>query len=124
MSVGRGTEKQFQIYGSPYLNKSGFSFTPQPNEGAKTPPYNGVKCYGEDLSKLARVNKLELKWLLKAYNETEDKSKFFNAFFTKLAGSKKLQEQIEAGMSEDAIRNSWKSDLDKFKTIRKIYEIY
>ena len=124
VSVGRGTEKQFQIYGSPYLNKSGFSFTPQPNEGAKTPPYNGVKCYGEDLSKLARVNKLELKWLLKAYNETEDKSKFFNAFFTKLAGSKKLQEQIEAGMSEDAIRNSWKSDLDKFKTIRKIYEIY
>ncbi len=124
VSVGRGTTKQFQIYGSPYLNKFGFSFTPQPNEGAKTPPYNGVKCYGEDLSKVPRVDKLELKWLLKAYNETADKSKFFNAFFTKLAGTKKLQEQIEAGMTEDVIRKSWQKDLENFKIIRKIYEIY
>lgn len=124
VSVGRGTDKQFQIYGSPYLNKNGFSFTPEPNEGAKSPPYNGIKCYGEDLSKTSRVDELELKWLLKAYNETEDKSKFFNAFFTKLAGTKKLQEQIEAGMTEVVIRNSWKTDLEKFKTIRKIYEIY
>lgn len=103
VSVGRGTEKQFQIYGSPFLNKNGFSFTPQPNEGAKTPPYNGVKCYGEDLSQIALLDKLELKWLLKAYDETADKSKFFNSFFTKLAGSKKLQEQIEAGMSEESL---------------------
>ena len=124
VSVGRGTDKQFQIYGSPFLNKSGFSFTPNPNEGAKSPPYNGVKCYGEDLSKIQVVDKLELKWLLKAYNETDEKSKFFNSFFTKLAGTKKLQEQIEAGMSEGAIRATWQNDLDKFKTIRKIYEIY
>ena len=124
VSVGRGTEKQFQIYGSPYLNKNGFSFTPQPNEGAKTPPYNGVKCYGEDLSKIEMVNKLELKWLLKAYNETSDKTTFFNAFFTKLAGSKKLQEQIETGMTEVEIRKSWQKDLEKFQIIRKIYEIY
>ena len=124
VSVGRGTEKQFQIYGSPYLNKNGFSFTPQPNEGAKMPPYNGVKCYGEDLSKNARVDKLELKWLLQAYKETSDKSKFFNSFFTKLAGTKKLQQQIEADMSEDSIRKSWEKDLAAFKIIRKIYEIY
>ncbi len=124
VSVGRGTQKQFQLYGSPYLDKNGFSFTPQPNEGAKTPPYNGVKCYGADLSKIAKVNKLELKWLLKAYSETADKSKFFNAFFTKLAGSKKLQEQIDAGMTEENIRKSWQTDLAKFKIIRKIYEIY
>lgn len=124
VSVGRGTDKQFQIYGSPFLAVNNFNFTPQPNEGAKTPPYNGVQCYGEDLSKIPKVDKLELKWLLKAYQETADKASFFNSFFTKLAGSKILQKQIEAGMTEMEIRKSWQKDLEEFKIIRKIYEIY
>jgi len=124
VSVGRGTEKQFQIYGSPYLPNSGFSFVPKPNEGAKDPVYNGKICFGEDLSKIKKLNQLELKWLLKAYNETSDKSKFFNSFFIKLAGTKKLQEQIEAGISEKEIRKSWESGLNEFKFIRKKYLIY
>lgn len=124
VSVGRGTEKQFQIYGSPYLNKGSFSFTPQPNEGAKDPTYNGKLCYGEDLTQIKLVNKLELKWLMKAYAETADKSKFFNSFFTKLAGTKKLQEQIEKGISETDIRASWQNGLEQFKEVRKKYLIY
>ena len=36
VSVGRGTDMQFQIYGSPFLNKkSKFTFTAVPNEGSK-----------------------------------------------------------------------------------------
>ena len=124
VSVGRGTEKQFQIYGSPFLPKSEFSFTPIPNFGAKEPPYKNQMCYGEDLTKAPKVNKLELKWLLKAYNETSDKSKFFIPFFTKLAGTKKLQQQIEAGTSEAEIRKSWEKGLTNFKVMRKKYLIY
>lgn len=124
VSVGRGTEKQFQTYGSPYLTKGAFSFTPQPNEGAKDPTYNGKLCYGEDLTKIEPVNKLELKWLMKAYAETTDKSKFFNSFFTKLAGTKKLQEQIEKGISENEIRASWQKSLVEFKEMRSKYLIY
>lgn len=124
VSVGRGTEKQFQIYGSPNLPKSNFSFTPKPNEGAKDPLYNGKLCYGEDLSQTPKVKQLELKWLIKAYNETSDKTKFFNSFFTKLAGTTKLQEQIEKGLSEKEIRDSWKNELDNFKTMRAKYLIY
>lgn len=124
VSVGRGTDKQFQIYGSPYLQKGHFSFTPSPNEGAKNPLYNGIKCNGVDLSQIEKVNQLELKWLIKAYNETTDKSKFFNSFFTKLAGTKKLQQQIESGISETEIRASWKEGLEKFKVMRKQYLIY
>ncbi len=60
VSVGRGTEKQFQIYGSPYLPKSDFSFIPKPNFGAQNPVYNGIECYGEDLSTSKKVNRLEL----------------------------------------------------------------
>jgi uncharacterized protein YbbC (DUF1343 family) len=124
VSVGRGTEKQFQIYGSPYLPKSDFSFIPKPNLGAQNPVYNGVLCYGEDLSIYPKVNQLELKWLIKAYNSTTDKSKFFNAFFTKLAGTKKLQQQIESGVSEKEIRESWKKGLIEFKVMRSKYLIY
>ncbi|HNP34021.1 MAG TPA: DUF1343 domain-containing protein [Flavobacterium sp.] len=124
VSLGRGTNKQFQIYGSPDLPNSGFSFTPMPNEGAKEPPLKGKLCYGEDLSNAPKVHQLELKWLIKAYNETTDKSKFFTPFFTKLAGTKKLQQQIEAGTSEADIRKSWEKGLNDFKVMRKKYLIY
>lgn len=124
VSSGRGTEKQFQIYGSPYLPKSGFSFTPVPNFGAKDPMHKNLLCYGEDLSSIPKVTQLELKWLIKSYNTTSDKSKFFNSFFTKLAGTKKLQQQIEAGVSEKDIRKSWEKDLNDFKQMRKKYLIY
>ncbi|TDD76246.1 exo-beta-N-acetylmuramidase NamZ family protein [Flavobacterium caseinilyticum] len=124
VSVGRGTEKQFQIYGSPYLPKSSFSFTPKPNFGAQNPVYNGIECYGEDLSTATKVNRLELKWLIKAYHATKDQSKFFNTFFTKLAGTKKLQLQIETGISETEIRESWNKGLVEFKEMRSKYLIY
>ncbi len=124
VSVGRGTNKQFQIYGSPYLQKGHFSFTPQPNEGAKEPTYKNQICYGEDLSAIPKVEKLELKWLIKAFEETTDKSKFFIPFFSKLAGTNKLQRQIEAHLPESEIRKSWEEGLAKFKKIRKLYEIY
>ena len=124
VSVGRGTEMQFQIYGSPNLPKSNFSFTPKPNFGAKDPVYNGKLCYGEDLTAIPKVSKLELKWIIKAFNETADKTKFFNSFFTKLAGTKKLQQQIETGVSETEIRKSWKNGLIDFNQMRKKYLIY
>lgn len=124
VSSGRGTEKQFQIYGSPYLPKNGFSFTPVPNFGAKDPMHKNLLCFGEDLSSIPKVTQLELKWLIKSYNTTSDKSKFFNSFFTKLAGTKKLQQQIEAGVSEKDIRKSWEKDLNDFKQMRKKYLIY
>ena len=124
VSLGRGTSTQFQIYGSPYLPKTEFSFTPKPNFGAKNPMYDGIICYGEDLTKIPKVNRLELKWLLKAYRETTNPEKFFTPFFTKLAGSPKLQSQIEAGLSEEEIRESWQEGLDDFKKMREDYLLY
>lgn len=124
VSMGRGTSTQFQIYGSPYLPKTDFKFTPTPNLGAKAPLYNGIICYGEDLTKTPKVNQLELKWLLKAYHETADPSTFFNSFFTKLAGGPTLQNQIEAGLTEDEIRATWQEDLKDFKKMREDYLLY
>ena len=124
VSMGRGTEKQFQIYGSPFLTKTNFTFIPKPNFGAKDPLYNGKECFGEDLTSYPKLTQLELKWLIKAYQNTSDKTKFFNPFFTKLAGTKKLQQQIESGVSENEIRKSWQKDLETFKKMRKAYLLY
>ena len=124
VSSGRGTDKQFQIYGSPFLPNTGFSFTPEPNIGAKEPMHKGILCYGEDLSTVEPVHQIELKWLIKAYKTTQDTSQFFIPFFSKLAGTKTLQLQIEAGLSERKIKKSWKPGLEQFKEIRKKYLLY
>ena len=123
VSAGRGTEMQFQVYGSPYITKSSFTFTPQANEGSKYPKYKNQLCFGEDLRIAKNLNKLDLSYLLKAYQQNTSK-KFFNTFFTKLAGTERLQEQIEQGLSEKEIRKTWVQDLISFKKIRKKYLIY
>ncbi|MEC3907259.1 DUF1343 domain-containing protein [Tamlana sp. 2201CG12-4] len=126
VSAGRGTETQFQIYGSPFLKKDvfHFEFTPQPNHGAKHPKYKSMLCYGENLMHDKPLNRLNLSWLIKAYNNTKNKDEFFNSFFTKLAGTKKLQQQIEAGLSEEEIKASWQDNLNSFREIRKTYLMY
>lgn len=124
VSVGRGTDKQFQIFGSPFLENMNFEFTPKPNLGAKSPMHNGKKCFGRDLSDIKDVNRLELKWLIEAYQNTPDKTKFFNNFFIKLAGTQELQNQIEAGLTENQIRKTWEVGLENFKKTRAKYLIY
>ena len=123
VSAGRGTKMQFQIYGSPFLVKAEFTFTPQPNEGAKYPKHKNIICFGENLTETDHLNKLDLSYLIKAYKQNTS-NKFFVPFFTKLAGTKKLQEQIVKGVSEQEIRNSWKDDLGNFIKIREQYLIY
>ncbi len=126
VSVGRGTRKQFQIYGSPFMTDENFDycFTPQPNEGAKYPKHQGKECCGVDLSETEHLNKINLKYLIASYSATLDKTSFFNSFFTKLAGTKKLRQQIEQGLSEEEIKKTWQSDIEKFKRIREKYLLY
>ena len=123
VSAGRGTEMQFQIYGSPFLAKSEFTFIPKQNEGSKYPKYKNKLCFGENLQSTKNLNQLNLNWLLKAY-EQNSSDEFFNSFFTKLAGTTKLQEQIEGGLSEEQIRKTWKEDLKAFEKTRNKYLIY
>ena len=126
VSCGRGTEMQFQVYGSPFLDKkyNPFQFTPKPNFGAKHPKHNGIICNGIDLRNQEKLNMLNLEWLIEAYINTKDKTNFFNSFFTKLAGTKKLQEKIEQGYTYREIRKTWLKDLDNFKKIRSKYLLY
>ena len=126
VNAGRGTNKQFQVYGSPFLNKESFnySYTPQSLDGAKNPKHLGKLCYGEDLSKIHSLNEINLKWLINAYENTEDQKNFFNSFFTKLAGGTELQKQIETGMTSEEIKATWQEGLSTFKNKREKYLLY
>jgi len=132
LSEGRGTEKPFQIFGHPNLPKTLYSFTPKPNDGAKSSKCFNQKCYGWNLSGtkesvLKKLNKqIQIKYLIEAYNLFPGKDSFFlkNNFFNKLAGNDKLMQQIKSGTSEAEIRKSWEPELMKFKAIRKKYLLY
>lgn len=126
VNAGRGTTKQFQVFGSPFLDKDyyGYSYTPEPTEGAQYPKHSGKVCYGKDLSDSARLNSLHLEWLIEAYTHTSSKEEFFNSFFTKLAGTRKLQQQIEKGISAAEIEKSWQESLKNFEKTRKKYLLY
>ncbi len=128
VSVGRGTDFPFQIYGSPWTKNLPFQFTPKPNFGAKDPFLNGKLCYGENLSDCSEdMRELNIEWLLKAYkNYKNPQQDFFlkNLFFDKLAGSDEFRKQIIAGKSSEEIKKSWKKDLENFQKIRTKYVIY
>ncbi|MEO5593000.1 MAG: DUF1343 domain-containing protein [Chitinophagaceae bacterium] len=139
LSEGRGTNVPFQVFGHPSLPNSLYSFTPQPNEGAKNSKHYGKVCYGWNLSGrpeevLQKVNnQIQLKWLLEAYRLFPARDSFFivaksgkpeDYFFNKLAGNATLMQQIKEGKTEKEIRASWEPTLTNFKNIRKKYLMY
>jgi len=127
-SAGRGTTKQFQLYGNPYYKKKTFSFKPVSREGAKHPKHENKICYGVDLSSelMGVSDGINLEYLIDAYKNYPYKKKFFlkNKFIDKLAGSNHLRQQIRAGKSAKTIKKSWQKGLKKFKTMRQNYLIY
>lgn len=130
-SAGRGTDKQFQIYGHPDFTQGDFNFTPKPMPGAKYPKFDGKKCNGYDLTKLGmkefqEMGRLNLRYLMHFYKNFNNKKDFFleNKFFDKLAGNSTLRWQIINRKSEEEIRDSWQKDLIAFKKIRGKYLLY
>ena len=132
ISIGRGTDIPFQVYGHPQLTAGDYYFTPRPIKGvSENPPQNSQKCRGYNLSDYAKANlhgnnSFSIQYLLEAYKHFPDKAKFFNAnlFFDKLAGTNQLRKDIIAGKNEEEIRASWQPKLQKFKEIRQQYLLY
>lgn len=141
VSLGRGTELPFQVYGAPGFPNSLWAFTPKSMPGATNPPLKNIKCYGYDLSKEpintadTKWQKIQLTYLLDAYKLYPNKNTFFtndgksnpgnkSYFFNTLAGNKQLMFQVMNNKTEDEIRESWQKGLDAFKQIRKKYLLY
>ena len=132
VSVGRGTDQPFEMYGAPGMQSGDYRFTPRAIPGvSENPPFKGQECRGYLLHDIAAENlnnpgRLNLSYLLTAYRNCVDQSSFFlkNNFFDKLAGTDQLRKQLVVGASEEEIRASWEPDLEKFRHIREQYLLY
>ncbi|GAB3508967.1 DUF1343 domain-containing protein [Spirosoma knui] len=127
VSVGRGTDKQFQVIGSPNPKNGSYQFTPVDKPGAVNPPNEGKLCYGLDLSRIdARSQGFTLKYLIDFYNKAPNKDKFIlgTNFIDKLYGSDQLRLQLRAGVSEAEIRKGWTPALAAYKETRAKYLLY
>jgi len=127
VSLGRGTDKPFQILGHPKYPDTTFCFVPKPNKISKNPKYANIKCCGIDLSNdkylYHHPKKINLQWLIHFYKTLKTKT-FFDKNFNYHAGNFTLQKDIQKGLSEKQIREKWTKDIEKFKAIRKKYLLY
>lgn len=130
LSVGRGTDFPFEVFGHPDLQNAYFTFTPESRPGTETNTlFAGRECKGADLRGLRdqesdRDGQINPGWLIFAYENFPDKANFFNDYFEKLAGTRSLREQIIKGWTEEQIRKSWRAGLDSFRITRQKYLMY
>lgn len=128
VSLGRGTQLPFQVYGHPNMIGYNYSFTPQSTSGAKSPPQLGRLCHGVNLSELSeeeiRKRGIDLSYLIDAYRNLNMDDYFFRPFFERLIGTDYVRKMIEQGKDADEIQVVWKEDVEKFKVQRRPYLLY
>lgn len=128
LSMGRGTEAPFEIFGHPEMKGCDFSFTPTPNAGSKNPPHNGVKCYGVDLRGLSDeeiwAEGINIGYVVDAYHNLAMGDEFFKPMFEKLIGVKWVREMIMEGATAEEIEARWAADVEAFKQLRERYLLY
>lgn len=128
VSLGRGTDKPFQVYGHPDMKGYSYSFTPRSIPGAKNPPQLNKLCHGVDLSGMSDEEiwkrGIDLSYVIDAYRNLNIGDKFFTSFFEKLIGVDYVRQMIEDGKDADEIKACWQDDVKKFKEQRKPYLLY
>lgn len=128
VSLGRGTDRPFQVYGHPDMKGCSYSFTPRSVPGAKNPPQLNKLCHGVDLSRLSeeeiRERGIDLSYVIDAYRNLNIGDRFFRPFFERLIGRDYVRRMIEEGKSADEIKACWKEDVEKFKEQRRPYLLY
>lgn len=128
VSLGRGTDKPFQVYGHPNMKGYDFTFTPRSISGAKNPPQLDRLCYGVDLSGKSDEEiwekGIDLSYLIDAYRNLNLDDHFFRPFFELLIGNENIRKMIKSGKSADEIKASWQEDVARFREERKPYLVY
>jgi len=129
VSVGRGTDFPFQVFGHPGLDFGNFSFTPVSKPGFSDHPLReGELCRGTDLRNYTpekgKWDRIHLGWLIEAYHSLGSAEDFFTAYFDKLAGTDQLRLDILKGLSEEEIRQGWAVELKHYLKMREKYLLY
>src|SRR5574344_859828 len=126
VSLGRGTDNPFQMYGHPDMKGYSYSFTPKSIPGAKNPPQLDKLCFGVDLRTepsidIIKKNGINLEYVIDAYNNLHMGEDFFRNFFTLLTGRAYIKEMIMDGCSASESKASWMGDVETFKKQREPY---
>ncbi len=128
VSLGRGTDRPFEIYGHPDMKGRSFSFTPRSMTGAKNPPQKDQLCHGVDLGGMSEeeaiAQGINLEYIIDAYRDLGMGDKFFRNFFELLIGRGDIRGMIEAGKNADEIKATWAGDVARFKDKRRKYLLY
>jgi len=129
VSLGRGTDKAFQMYGHPNMKGYSYFFTPRSIPGAKNPPQLDKVCYGVDLRtepSIEQINEegINLEYVIDAYNNLNLDSHFFRSFFELLIGRDYVRKEIMKGTSAKDIKAMWADDVASFKEQRRPYLLY
>lgn len=128
VSLGRGTDKPFEVYGHPDMKGRTFTFTPRSVAGAKNPPQLDALCRGVDLSTIdeeeAIGQGINLEYLIDAYRDLGMGDNFFRSFFEKLIGRGDIRAMIEQGMSASDIKATWADDVAGFRRQCRPYLLY
>lgn len=146
ISEGRGTNAPFLTIGAPFINSTKLieelldkksdgvllepiSFTPKEIKGrALNPKYKNESCNGitikiTDSFKFESV-KFGIKLISTLYRLYHNDFKFKDDSFDRLSGDKLIRQKIIDGISSQAIIQSYQSELNVFKEIRKKYLLY
>jgi uncharacterized protein YbbC (DUF1343 family) len=127
VSIGRGTQLPFQVIGHDSISLGNYAFMPISTPGAALKPkLMNKQLKGVSLALLNQTG-LSLSYLLEWYQAfTGKEHRFFihPKFMDKLAGTDKLRKAIEAGHSEQQIKQSWQQDLAKYRRLREQYLLY
>jgi uncharacterized protein YbbC (DUF1343 family) len=126
VSVGRGTDHPFELYGHPDMDKDEFSFKPKSTMGAVYPKHQNIECGGVNLIDESLASRFTLSYLIRALKLIGDPVSTINRkkFFILLSGTEKLYNQIISGLSENEIRKTWYRDLEDYRGIRAKYLKY
>lgn len=131
ISVGRGTDMPFQIFGAPNILDGTYTFKPKSKIGAIEPKYENKICTGYNVKHfgsfyMRKIKELYLFWICGMYNQFENKDEFFlpNKFIDLLAGTDKLRLEIIRGTPPSQIKKIWKKELESYKKVRSKYLLY
>jgi len=129
-SLGRGTDKPFQMVGAPWFLGGDTTFIPRSIPGkSNSPPYMGVECGGLNYTNLSvddirATGRLWLDPLWLFCEQGRERPGFFLPFFDKLSGNTVWRESILRGESEAEVRSTWARPLAEFRQRRAPYLIY
>jgi len=129
VSIGRGTDFPFEVYGHPLMSGD-FTFTPKSCTAAKNPPQQDKLCYGVDLRNISydeiTSKGFTLEYIIDAYQKLGCPSDFFGngEFFDKLMGNSWVRTMILEGHSAEEIKAMWQDELNDYKKLREKYLIY